>query len=219
MTWEAYKVDVPEGKSGVWLVERFTVNESGSRLDAMRNAMHGMGGRYVPPGMYTRLVNTGGVFFDTVMSDTPDEVRDHLSAISRAAGVCLINGLGLGMVANAMLMKPDVVRVDVVEISADVISLVAPHWKARHGDRLNVINADAFKWRPPAKFIYDVVWHDIWSGICTDNLEGMARLHRVYARRSKWQGSWSRELCQYQRRRERREEWRYGGFAAACRNS
>jgi hypothetical protein len=30
---------------------------------------------------------------------------------------------------------------------------------------------------------YDMVWHDIWDDICSDNLEGMAKLHRKYGDR------------------------------------
>lgn len=199
MTWREFQVDVPEGKQGGFAVERFTVSEDGSRLDALRSAMHGSS-RHVPPGTYTRLASTRG-WRDVIMSDTPDEIRDHYEPISRANGKCLVNGLGLGVVANGMLKNPNVVSVTCIEISPDVIALVAPHWKSRWGDRFQVICADAMEWKPPKWAVFDIVWHDIWPGICSDNLSQMATLHRRYAQKCGWQGSWGKELCRSARRR------------------
>lgn len=193
--WERFKVDVPVGCCGAWRVERFVVDEAGSRWADLQDSLHGCGGRYVPPGTYTRLVRGGGVWEETVMSDTPAEVGDFLEVVDRASGVCLVNGLGLGVVVNALLLKEEVERVDVVEISEEVISLVGAHWLGRFGGRLRIVCGDAFVWRPARGVVYDVVWHDVWDGICGDNLEGMKRLHRAYGRRARWQGSWARELC------------------------
>ena len=92
------------------------------------------------------------------------------------------------------LDKPEVEHVTVVELSKDVIALVAGHYKARYGDRLTVVHADALDWKPPKGARYDAVWHDIWPDICGDNWETMKRLHRKYGRRCDWQNSW----CRYQ---------------------
>lgn len=196
MDWKKYQVDVPEGASGGFAVKRFTVSEDESRLDAMRNAFHGSS-RYTRPGTYTWLRQTTR-WRDAIMSDTRDEILDHYEPIRRATGRCLVNGLGLGVVANGMLMNPDVKQVTCIEISQDVINLVAPHWMARWGDRFEVICADAITWKPPKGFVFDVVWHDIWIGICSDNLKDMAVLHRQYGKRCGWQGSWAKALCKRQ---------------------
>lgn len=193
MDWTKYQVDVPEGVSGEFAIERFTVSEEESARDALRNAIHGSS-RYTRPGKYTRLRQTTG-WRDVVMSDTCDEIMDHYDPIRRAKGRCLVNGLGLGVVANGMLMNPDVERVTCIEISQDVIDLVAPHWAARWGDRFEVVCADAMTWKPPKGSVFDVVWHDIWIGICSDNLKDMAVLHRRYGKRCGWQGSWAKLLC------------------------
>ena len=131
------------------------------------------------------------------MSDTPDEIKDHLAFIYRAHGICLINGLGLDMAATAALRKPNVAHVYVVEQSADVISLVAPTYKKNYSDRLTVLHGDALtdKWPELRGVRFDAVWHDIWDTICGDNLPEMTKLHRRYARRCNWQGSWARALC------------------------
>lgn len=184
------KSTIPEGRSGEWAVERFTVSEEDAKFGALRAAMSSSRGRYVPPGTYTRL-RRGGV---TVMSDTPDEMRDHFDPVRIAHSSVLINGLGLGMVAQAVLRRHDITDVTVIEKSPDVIALVAPHIA---NPRLTVIEADAFDWKPPKDKRYSVVWHDIWDYICGDNAAEMTTLKRRYGRRADWQGCW----CEWQTRR------------------
>ena len=108
-------------------------------------------------------------------------------------GNVLVNGLGLGIYAQAVLEKPDVQKATVIEIAPEVIELVGTHLLDKYGDRLEIIQADALEWRPPPRTRYDVVWHDIWDDICRDNLAAMKTLHRRYGRRCDWQGSWSRD--------------------------
>ncbi len=154
-----WKSTVPEGTRGPWRVERFTVTQKDVAIYNLRLAFSpGMGGRQVPPGTYTRLMRGTTL----VMSDTPAERRDHSYAIRMAKGDVLVNGLGLGLVATAMLAKPEVTSVTVVEKSADVIALVAPHLDPR----LAIIEADALAWTPPKKANYGAAWHDIWDDIC-----------------------------------------------------
>lgn len=182
-------VQVPEGVSGAWRVERFEVTANSFELIRL--------GRRAPcPGNYTRLMRGRQL----VMSDTPAEMWDHYEPVRRAKGHCLINGLGLGMVACAMAPKCE--NIVVVEQSADVINLVAGSLPKN----VTVIHSCAFDYKPPKNVRYDAVWHDIWDDLCTDNLSGMATLHRKYGRRSEWQGSWGFELLQAQRRREKRDE-------------
>jgi hypothetical protein len=182
------KVDIPEGESGDWKVERFSVSEDEARFFNLRASIKGNGHRMIQVGEYTKLTHRGHI----VMSDTPAEMRDHWQPVNKAKGKVLINGLGLGMVAEACLRKTDVEHVTVTEISEDVIKLVAPTLKEQYGDRLTIIHADALTWQPPKGKKYDVVWHDIWPDICTDNKKTMAKLHRKYAQRTQWQGSWAR---------------------------
>lgn len=205
--YDQYKVDVPEGcivsDNGSARIERFSVNEREAKFSALRNAIQPRGNLSVPSGSYTRLLIDGIL----IMSDTPSEIRDHLEPIRRACGTCLVNGLGLGMVANAMLAKPEVDKVITVEINEDVIALVAPHWKERWGERLEIVHADALEYQPPAGVRFNVVWHDIWAAMCTDNLQEMFRLHRKYGRRCEWQGSWKRSWLLAQREHEKRQPW------------
>ncbi len=140
------------------------------------------------PGSHTRLTHRGEV----VMSDTPAECRDHFPLVGHLQGNVLINGLGLGVALQGVLDSSNVELLTVVEISEDVIQLVAGHYQKRYGDRLIVIHADALFWKPPKGTRYDTVWHDIWPTICGDHWYEMKRLHRRYGHWCNWQGSWCR---------------------------
>ena len=188
------EVNVPDGVSGKWSVSTFTVEKE--ELSQMLSMMKY--GRGVPAGTYKRLMRGGA----TIMSNTPDEISDFLGFLYKAKGSILINGLGLGVTLKALAEKPEVTDITVIENSEDVIKLVAPYYT---DPKITIIQADAFTWNPPKGKIYDCVWHDIWDNICADNLPEMTKLHRKYARRSKYQESW----CKYRCLRQKRESDRY----------
>ncbi len=195
---ESMRCEIPQGKSGDWEVKKFSVGEEQSEWTRIKE-----GSRYVTAGRYTGLYRRGQV----IMSDTPAEIRDHLSPVREAKRLCLVNGLGLGCVVKGMLERLSAVdklavdKVTVIEKSVDVIDLVAPYFRDRYGHRFECINADAYEYRPPKGERYAVVWHDIWDYLCGDNLPEMARLHRKYGRRADWQGSWGKEAIQRHERR------------------
>lgn len=191
-----WKVDVPEGTSGQMSVVRFDVSEDESRMSFLTGR-----GRGTPAGSYTKLVRQGS--WGVVMSDTPDERRDHLEIMWAAKGRVLLNGLGLGCVLQCCARSEKVEKVTVVEKNEDVIKLVWPHYCERFGDKIEVVHADAFEYKPPRGVRYGAVWHDIWDDMCEDNLPQMHKLHRKYGRRTDWQGSWGREFIE----RRRRSSW------------
>ncbi len=181
------KVDVPEGESGDWKVERYTVTAKDLMITNMRIMFApGMAHRTIDPGTYTKLTCRGRI----VMTDTKAEIYENYEPVFQAKGDVLLNGLGLGVVLLALLNKPDVNDITVVEKSKDVLDLVGPHYQC---PRVKFIHADARQWRPAKGTRFSVVWHDIWNDICEDNLDEMKFLHRAYGRRCDWQGSWSRK--------------------------
>jgi len=188
--YQEHRVDVPEGVCGNWRVERFEVTPEAAQPEMLRAAFHG--GRGVPAGHYTRLMRGDTV----VMSDTPDEVRDHLYPIRLAKGNCLINGLGLGVVVAGILAKPAVKHVTVVEISPEVVFLVGTYYLEKYPNRLTIVLANALEYKPARGQRFNVVWHDIWDALCSDNLPEMHKLHRRYGRIADWQGSWGRDWCE-----------------------
>jgi len=183
-------ISVPNGESGRWRVEDFEISEDAACIENMRASFR-PGARYVEPGVFKRLMRDGSV----IMSNTPAEISDHRQfiRIAQRGGDILINGLGLGVALVEILKSEDVETVTIIEKSQDVISLTAETYLK--DPRVEVINADAFGWKPPKGKRYSAVWHDIWDDICADNLPEMTKLHRKYGRRADWQGSWCKELC------------------------
>ena len=191
------EVNVPDGKSGIWEVSTFEISKDDSFFTMMS-----FRDRYVRPGIYKRLKRGDTI----VMSNTTAEIREMMPfvwALSNAKTV-LINGLGLGIAVQAALDEPTVEKVTVIEISPDVIKLVGPTYSS--DKRLEIIQADAYEYKPPKGAKYDVVWHDIWDSIVSENLPGMAKLHRKYGSRTEWQDSWCKKRCQNLRRQERQDE-------------
>jgi len=192
------KVNVPEGTCGDWKVEKFSISKDDWRVISY-------GGRAPFPGNYTRLKHNGVV----VMSDTDIEQRDHYEALHAAKGHILINGLGLGLFLLNCMKKKTVEKATVVELSKEVIQLVGPTYKKLFGDKVEIINEDAFEYKPPKGIRYGMVWHDIWTYICADNYEGMKKLHRKYGRKTDWQGSWCRhEVYRLVNEDKNRNYWR-----------
>lgn len=198
-------VEAKPGEWDNWYVEQVTVTPGDEAFGRLRAGLNNHV-RFVPSGTYTRLTHNG----TTVMSDSPDEKCDHGEPVAVALQLartglvhCLVNGLGLGMVANALLSIPNVRRVIVVEKERAVYELIGRRLELKYQGRLVVKLADAFTWKPDRSY-YDVIWNDVWDTINSDNLEEMDLLEAKYVGRCTWQGSWARKLCE---RRLRERHW------------
>jgi hypothetical protein len=189
-------INIPDGKSGDWIVETHEVTEEAAKYHKIAALMKGSG-RYSPAGTYKGLRYKGQV----IMSNTPDEIHDHYPLFRNASGRVLINGLGFGMCIEMIIDKVE--HITVVEISEDVIKLVGPYYK--DNPKVEIVHADAFEYKPEKGIRFNAVWHDIWPEICTDNLPEMARLHRKYGRKTDWQGSWMKPYLEREFRKEKRE--------------
>jgi hypothetical protein len=157
-----------EGALGRWQVTRFTVDDLKARRSMARHIADSHSSeeaemrlaRNVPPGDYVSLrrravpeelpdveqevVYEDGSAFDgwvPIMSDTPSEIHEHDEAIENAHGRVLITGLGLGVLVSALLAKPEVEHITVVEIDRDVIGLTG-HYYSNH-PKVRLVNADA----------------------------------------------------------------------------
>lgn len=183
---------VPCGASGQYAVEEFAVTTEDAKFFNLRAAING-DRRTIIPGKYKSLKRNGKI----IMSNTPSEMNDFRYFVYRASGDILINGLGLGVVLSQLLKKTEVKNIIAIEISQDIVSLIAPAFSK--DKRVSIINADALTWCPPKGMKFDFVWHDIWDDICSDNLPEMKTLHRKYGRKTKCQQSWCREKCEYAR--------------------
>lgn len=165
-------------RRGPWRVERFTVLPD----EALRRAAPAL---YAPPGEYLRLAHHRR---GAVMSNLPQELRDHQEFVRRASGRVHISGLGLGIVLEQVLRRGRVARVEVVEIDRDVLRLIAPRFG---GDpRVRFIHADALSYEPPRGAFYRAAWHDIWDSFWKPELAQARALLRAWRDRCAWQGVW-----------------------------
>lgn len=194
---------LPEGKIGDAEIRHRVVTPSESQFSALRGGL-----AYVDPGTYAMLL----IREQIVMSDTRMERSSNYEVISRANGKVLIAGLGIGMILTAILQKPEVAEILVVEDCEDVIQLVAPHiQKIVPADKkLEIIRGDIFAVKRKLKELkpFDTIYFDIWSTICTDHLTEIATLHHMYKnflnRRNPkaWMGSWMQGYLKSLRRQD-----------------
>lgn len=177
------------GEIGNLKISPRIVSEDEAKLGKMRDALNGRHSR-IEADTYTQLTEFGSIW----MSDTPDEFHDCNELIKRAVyygGDILINGLGLGCIAQVLAMIKGVNSIRIIERSDEIISLVADNLMARH-QKIEIIHADALEYKPDRGERFTIVWHDIWPTICGDNYDSMKTLHRKYGRRCAWQNSWRR---------------------------
>lgn len=204
LTWrDRLEVDVPEGELNGVRISRFTVERDS--IENIRLAFSPGGPRDCRPGTYTRIDRNGTLW----MSDTDAERRDHWAPLHEISKPhvrrVLVNGLGLGMIVHGALTYEHVEHIDVVEINADIIALVGPHYEK--SGRVTIHHADAFDMEWPKGTTWDVGWSDIWPTLCVDDLDEHARMNRKYGRRCTWHQCWGNALLKSERRREQRSGW------------
>lgn len=150
-----------------WKLQKFEI-----RNDNIRAMFNG-----ITPGTYIRLLHDG----ECVMSDTEMEKRTNLDFCIKAHGDIIIGGLGIGMIIMAIQDEPEVKSITVIEKNQEVIDLVASQLK--FNDKVNIICADVFEWKPEHGVKYDMAYMDIWNWVNEDVYKKeMQPLKRKYAR-------------------------------------
>jgi hypothetical protein len=193
MQFEKMADIIPEGRAENAEIKHLEITKEDALLDSMRSMSKG----YVPvtPGKMCRLFVMGNL----MMSDGPDEHRTNIEVVRRAHGDVLIAGLGIGMVLLPILQKKDVESVTVIEKYIGVYSLVAHHIRNHAGEdgkKLKFDIADIYLWTPPKDMKYDTIYFDIWTSVSPDDIAGMTKLKRKFARRlnrdhsGAWMGCW-----------------------------
>ena len=157
-----------EKEQNGWKLEKFTV-KSDDLLYAFRSG--------VDPGNYIRLMNDGKL----VMSDTDMEKRTNAEFCSKAHGDVLIGGLGIGLIVLAIQDKPEVNSITILECNQDVIDLVATQLPLNN--KVKIVNADVFTWKPDKGIRYDTIYMDIWPLISKEIYQKEMRvLKKKFAR-------------------------------------
>lgn len=186
---------IPEGVSGEYAVEHYSIPEDEARL-AVTVATYNRDylGREIFAGDFCKLTHKDEI----LMSDSGGERYSNTEIVHNAYGNVLIAGLGLGMVLCAILPKPAVRSVTVVEISPDVCRLVLPHlakYLGKHFAKLSVVQDDIYNYVPNRKF--NIIYFDIWGNYSGDDYEKTKILHRRYSKyldrtNGHWMDSWMR---------------------------
>jgi hypothetical protein len=201
---------------GSAMIKHIGVSKADASIASIRAMTSGRGS--VREGDVYAQLYVGGTMW---MSDTHDEQRDHHSALWHARGEVLIGGLGLGMVALGIALKSEVTKVTVIELNADVIALVEPHLRAalvaagQDPNKLVIVQANVFEWKPAKGQKFDTMWWDIWATLCEDDISEHSRVNRRYARNKAegcWTGCWGHEILLRHRAHTQHEKARWGSF-------
>lgn len=129
----------------------------------------------VVPGRYVKLTHNGEV----VMSNTDMEKRTNRHFVLNAHGDVLIGGLGIGMIVVAIQSSDKVKSITIIEKNQEVIDIVANQLSLN--DKVHIINADVFKWKPGKEQRFDCIYMDIWNYVNSDVYhEEMKPLKRKY---------------------------------------
>ncbi len=154
--------------------------------DPMERARAARDGQPLGAKKYARLIVNGHLY----MTDAEFECWTNAEFIENARGDVLVAGLGIGLILGPILKLPRVTSVTVLEISPDVISLIAPLYKS---PKLKAIVADAYKWEAPRK-AFDCVYLDIWANVPnSDDRQDIVSLKKKYRsslRPGGWLGVW-----------------------------
>lgn len=192
---------------GTVKIEHYEISEDAARFACMRAAINARREEEVSAGKYVRLRINGHV----AMSDTDMEKLSNWEFLDNANGNVLVAGLGIGLILIPALIKEEVISIEVVEKNADVICAVEPQIRSYLADqnlnkKLLVVHNDIFKYKPEKGKKWDTIYFDIWNDICVDNLEGITKLKRKFARRLNrsnpdcWMGAWQEENLRYNKR-------------------
>lgn len=179
---------------GLWGIERVDVIESGHFL--MVGARQQTILRRITEAT-VHLAVDGRASGEIVMEDSRQELRKHLPIWMHGRGRILITGLGLGCVVRALLIKPDVTHIDVVERDPGILRVLGAEFEAEPRVTMHLGDAHTIHW--PHKTMWDFAWHDIWSRGDEEHLtmSHMRLINRYQHMVFNQQGAWElpRWLC------------------------
>lgn len=162
--WEG-TIRIPEGKSNDYVIKH--IKRKGN-VDAfnLRTTLYGQPRITVPfdgESTWHEMSYDGGVW----MTDLPIEQQQHDREMECMEGAerVLVGGLGLSYALHKLVRDYDVQRIDVVEISQDVINLVWPHVAPDVKAHCVLHHADLFDYikEHSACCQWDYGFYDIWQ--------------------------------------------------------
>jgi hypothetical protein len=191
--------EVREQKYGPWEIRRFAVPTDLSTFTdaAIRMLMleAGLAGyKHYTALLRSTLATLHRNMGETVMEDSPRELRKHLPILMNARGRVLISGLGLGCVVRGLLSRPEVTRIDVIEIDPIVIDMIWPEFMMKGKCHLYIGDALTYDWAAEplehGDHHWDFGWHDVWSeteSLAVIHMKLMERYDTMIDRQGAWE--------------------------------
>lgn len=187
-------VRVKPCKSENFEISTFEVTEQKAKFFNLQMMMARQN-RFIKPGTYTQICGKG---HGIMMSNTPAEIGGHMEFYYAATGRVLIGGLGIGMILEAVLKKPEVSEITVIEKEQEIIDLVSPFYADE--EKLKIVCGDVYS---PGDYMkhgtkFDSLYFDIWDTINADNYPQMKDLNTKW-RKYKAPGGkayfWEKAIC------------------------
>lgn len=151
MYQEMYKILKP-CETGSYKLESFQIDDKNFRAKIQG----------ISPGKYIRLMHRG----ELLMSDTDMEKKTNQEFVINAHGDVLIGGLGIALILMAIQDKEDVRTITVLEKSKEIIQMVEEQLELN--EKVKIIEADVFEWRPSGQDLFNTIYMDIWPHINED---------------------------------------------------
>lgn len=137
---------------GDFKISHFTIGEN--------NLMAKLQG--IDPGEYVKLTHKGQV----MMSNTDMEKQTNYHFCVKAHGDVLIGGLGIGMIVMAIQDNVNVKSITIIEKHQEIIDMITE--QLPFNEKVNIICADVFEWKPEKGQKFDCIYMDIWNYINSD---------------------------------------------------
>ena len=175
---------------GNWRIDHFLLPERA------RNGLHWQDYTLLRHAIYPKidysnmhLADDDGRILDIVMEDSPIELSRHLPIWLQAHGRILITGLGLGCVVRGLLASPKIQHIDVIEIDADILSVIGAEFATN--PRVSLHHGDALQVEFPQDARWNFAWHDIWTEGNVGLQQEHAKLIMRFDRQTGQQGAWA----------------------------
>ena len=141
-------------------------------------------------GFCTDAVRFPSIYEDEMpwMSVCPSEMATMRAPLARAHGRMLVLGLGLGYYPFLASRRPEVVSIDIVERSEEVIRLFTEHLLPQFPlrEKLRVLHADAFEYLAALRGgEYDFCFADIWE----NHIDGAASYRKLRPHAARLRGT------------------------------
>jgi predicted membrane-bound spermidine synthase len=110
----------------------------------------------------------------------------YTNFVKKCNGSVLLSGLGLGIMADMLSIKPNVTNITVIEISQEIIDTVEVK-----SDKVKVVCGDIYKFIQSTKDSFDCAYFDIWQDMSKETWTEMKNLKAMCSEKIKYTECWN----------------------------